>query len=194
MRGEKWTIDLDALHYKGSPPRARGEGVVLRDRQFFRGITPACAGRSSLPPASPWPPQDHPRVRGEKVPICRSVVLPLGSPPRARGEGLASGIERIAGGITPACAGRSQTSRTARCPPPDHPRVRGEKSGSATMATVMSGSPPRARGEVSPASVPPAETRITPACAGRSERYAGHRHPQKDHPRVRGEKRRWTAM
>ena len=77
-------------HYppaRGSPPRVRGEGRKTSEKPALYGITPACAGRSSL----------YPAVDVEQE----------GSPPRVRGEVLQCfRIHRLLR-ITPACAGRS---------------------------------------------------------------------------------------
>ena len=50
------------------------------------------------------------------------------------------------------------------------------------------GSPPRVRGEVQRQSKEKVKIGITPACAGRSPVSDGSSVPEKDHPRVCGEK------
>ena len=50
----------------------------------------------------------------------------------------------------------------------DHPRVCGEKRFSAVFQRAMSGSPPRVRGKVFQLRGQGIQTRITPACAGKS--------------------------
>ena len=56
----------------GSPPHMRGKGKVLDARQRTGGITPAYAGKRSIPASSMDTSQDHPRICGEKcsLPIC----------------------------------------------------------------------------------------------------------------------------
>ena len=105
---------------------------------------------------------------GEKGLAGAGRVRLLGSPPRARGEG----IQRRDGfiGMT------------------DHPRVRGEKSRAARIFRAPVGSPPRARGEAPAADRIPLSRRITPACAGRRMPNLPNCVVSKDHPRVRGEK------
>ena len=73
--------------------------------------------------------------------------------------------------------------------PEDHPRVRGEKSRSATRSRTATGSPPRARGEGGDISDNPGFIRITPACAGRSGFVWYSAYASGDHPRVCGEKK-----
>ena len=111
----------------GSPPRVRGEETAVVFAQPGTGITPACAGRSRRGTLSYFPERDHPRVCGEKrlrFPHSRAC---RGSPPRVRGEACvcrkSTGQERI----TPACAGRSGSAKSAESSRWDHPRVCGEK-------------------------------------------------------------------
>ena len=70
------------------------------------GITPACAGKSSHPYYITLPRGDHPRVCGEKMPVCETVAWTWGSPPHVRGK--EGDCCRDAGhdGITPAHAGK----------------------------------------------------------------------------------------
>ena len=74
----------------------------------------------------------------------------------------------------------------------DHPRVRGEKNRLYSTDPVAGGSPPRTRGEVTRKYLNPYKLRITPAYAGRSYWYCISFQCRKDHPRVRGEKKRRT--
>ena len=49
------------------------------------------------------------------------------------------------------------------------------------------GSPPHARGRLSPSSLPCRPTRITPACAGKTGDRSPCHNDRSDHPRMRGE-------
>ncbi len=145
---------------------------------------------------------------GEKGGPVSRLFLRRGSPPRVRGEGTVGALRRDRAGITPACAGRSDThngSKKAgkdhprvcgekstgcaiRAPSADHPRVCGEKAENLINAVPDAGSPPRVRGEVA-IIMSVAKTRgITPACAGRSAVGAFGDETIWDHPRVCGEK------
>ena len=111
------------------------------------GITPAYAGRRKPSTGTDTAGPDHPRVRGEKVPLGASSTAAQGSPPRTRGED--EPLIRIPSyeGITPAYAGRSRRFSFSRCYTRDHPRVRGEKTHSNEGIHLLLGSPPRTRGE-----------------------------------------------
>ena len=92
-------------------------------------------------------------------------------------------------GITPACAGRRWYAIDDADRVKDHPRVRGEKERVQRRARAVVGSPPRARGEGGADDPSKSKSRITPACAGRSLHPRAGRGGDRDHPRVRGEKR-----
>ena len=150
----------------GSPPRVRGPPRVAVDRAGVRGITPACAGTTSLTSRRPCPARDHPRVCGDHYAYSQASHLFMGSPPRVRGplHLLHARVQRA--GITPACAGTTRSVPVRMIGHRDHPRVCGDHSWWVRTASAMAGSPPRVRG-------PHAHKRqrlvllgITPACAG----------------------------
>ena len=90
--------------------------------------------------------------------------------------------------ITPACAGkRGRCARRCRCRR-DHPRVCGEKPWTPWEKIVLKGSPPRVRGKALVLTDFMADSRITPACAGKSASTSSTRTLSEDHPRVCGEK------
>ena len=67
--------------------------------------------------------------------------------------------------------------------------MRGEKSTPLILNHQTTGSPPRARGEVTLLLYHIKTDRITPACAGRRQLATMDFSTVEDHPRVRGEKR-----
>ena len=146
----------------------RGKGFCGIKTHRHTGITPAYAGKSSAFLGNCCAFGDHPRVCGEKASVELKLIATLGSPPRMRGKGFASGLRAAACGITPAYAGkRKMIDEIWQCKR-DHPRVCGEK---IYVDEVL-----------------PADTWITPAYAGK--RHSGKRthHKRRDHPRVCGEK------
>ncbi len=171
----------------GSPPRARGAGTGGVSRRRDMGITPACAGSRASGRTGPAWSRDHPHVRGEQGPAAGPLSGDPGSPPRARGAGVAV-LERAPGErITPACAGSRVGGGSTAVSPTDHPRVRGEQASAGTRNQSIAGSPPRARGAVTAAQQGADIIRITPACAGSSGGAARRLTGGPDHPRVRGE-------
>ena len=50
---------------KGSPPHLRGKRYLLQDKQQFRRITPAPAGKTTKHECTKKPTEDHPRTCGE---------------------------------------------------------------------------------------------------------------------------------
>ena len=65
--GEKPTSRLPAFFLSGSPPRVRGKVRLFLGHGVDRGITPACAGKSTAGWPTSMASRDHPRVCGEKT-------------------------------------------------------------------------------------------------------------------------------
>ena len=91
----------------------RGEDVmiVLSFIPSWR-ITPACAGKTVSAQFWIMVLADHPRMRGEDRRIARGTTPTQGSPPHARGRRRRPLRGRHAGGITPACAGKTEEQET----------------------------------------------------------------------------------
>ena len=125
--GEKKNMLMAMGYNTGSPPRMRGKGSRCRTLQHRHRITPAYAGKSGSTPWSRSPPQDHPRVCGEKQNICLTRFLMAGSPPRMRGKVSRNELWALQYGITPAYAGKRKSICRILNIQEDHPRVCGEK-------------------------------------------------------------------
>ena len=91
-------------------------------------------------------------------------------------------------GITPACAGKSEKTRSITTTRRDHPRVCGEKKAELTPDELSRGSPPRMRGKAVCNADRLRAGGITPAYAGKSDGLGWHSCCPGDHPRVCGEK------
>ena len=91
-------------------------------------------------------------------------------------------------GSPPACAGKSWRHDRDTDASRDHPRLCGEKSTSRPASLSFVGSPPLVRGKAIRRLGKRAGSRITPACAGKSDRKILSPRQKKDHPRLRGEK------
>ena len=107
LRGEKLNAEMKLSKTQGSPPLARGKAIIPRPTIALFRITPACAGKRSIPRTRKRSRRDHPRLRGEKLLEHVFHVGRKGSPPLARGK---------VGGFR----ARGDAER-------DHPRLRGEK-------------------------------------------------------------------
>ena len=129
-------------------PRVRGEESLGKwNRKEDHGITPACAGKSGTARTAP--------------------VMPMESPPRARGRAFCMYLHAL----------------SMR----NHPRVRGEEAAVDRWIAYIMESPPRARGRGVVADGRVGDGGITPACAGKRLRLRWTPLRSGNHPRVRGE-------
>ena len=128
-------------------------------------------------------------MRGEKCVDVVVISANKGSPPLARGKVSQRPEPAPITGITPACAGKSSPSSFPASRSKDHPRLRGEKFYLFNPDYLIKGSPPLARGKVFWLFVCGQCLRITPACAGKSLTQGLQEGMEKDHPRLRGEKK-----
>ena len=120
--------------------------------------------------------------------------LPLRSPPRMRGKGIADDEARAAVGITPACAGKRMYFCCKLSSRRDHPRVCGEKYMTCSTARSTLGSPPRMRGKAEFLPVLPHDSGITPAYAGKSISSVQTENTQEGSPpRMRGKVPRFRS-
>ena len=91
-------------------------------------------------------------------------------------------------GITLAYAGKSRVAALRLTLHRDHPRVCGEKPPPNGPKSRTSTSPPRMRGKASRGGLILKDDGITPAYAGKSFCIPSRLLPDRDHPRVCGEK------
>ena len=166
----------------------RGKDKTPSAKSSKPRITPAYAGKSKSIIHFAVPPEDHPRVCGEKAVGGRPFRPRSGSPPRMRGKGASCSAYASRVGITPAYAGKRVPQSYAWPVRRDHPRVCGEKKWTMKRLSFFGGSPPRMRGKVPAVPAELQSIRITPAYAGKRIHLAGARPSSQDHPRVCGEK------
>ena len=89
--------------------------------------------------------------------------------------------------ITPAYAGNTSAIGDINCLSWDHPRIRGEHTGSESIDGAAQGSPPHTRGTHDEEWKVLEKIRITPAYAGNTYKYFVCIDSFEDHPRIRGE-------
>ena len=151
------------------------------------GIIPAYAGSTWSSSAYSLSSEDHPRIRGEHAILYRCSTLLPGSSPHTRGALYCSVRHRQGGGIIPAYAGSTWSTRSRAPSTRDHPRIRGEHNSPVSWLTCWPGSSPHTRGAHQHHRQRQVDVGIIPAYAGStSESFMVTRMPQ-DHPRIRGE-------
>ena len=193
MRGEDTGQACPCGGVVGSPPHARGRRDAIYYSDPITGITPACAGKTGVEVIPNVVRKDHPRMRGEDSPAGFAKSLGNGSPPHARGRhgvGLPAGVVV---GITPACAGKTRIPASAPPRRTHHPRMRGEDSLKMISPQAVEISPPHARGRLECRVCFRQVLGITPACAGKTQRFKPLHDAGPDHPRMRGEDKSGVA-
>ena len=165
--GEKAMYEYGNNTAEGSPPHVRGKEVDTVTETAVTGITPACAGKRRCKAAFCVWSWDHPRMCGEKWAVRFCSVSDMGSPPHVRGKGILHPMHCPHGRITPACAGKSNSSLVVQSSLWDHPRMCGEKVCFFFVCFFEEGSPPHVRGKASCPRKAGIYPRITPACAGK---------------------------
>ncbi len=177
----------------GSSPRARGTlqrgGCQHHPHRFI----PACAGNARQSTHSPCRRPVHPRVRGERFATAAGPYLIDGSSPRARGTPPQLARRSAPHRFIPACAGNAYGRRKPVRRQTVHPRVRGERGGTAGVGAADCGSSPRARGTRQLQEHDQVALRFIPACAGNARGSAPSAGRLPVHPRVRGERPRLTS-
>lgn len=187
MRGEELGGHVVAIGEAESPPHARGRGSSMVWRVKRPRITPACAGKRGRRGHHLLPDQNHPRMHGEEPLISMRPSGTVESPPHARGR--VDELRKVVTptGITPACAGKRVSFSVSQNGSGNHPRMRGEERGAATMNCCLSESPPHARGREICETGDGSNLGITPACAGKRRETFSKPLSVRNHPRMRGE-------
>ena len=90
IRGEHSTVKPSLRGLTGSSPHTRGARRHWRPRRTRLRIIPAYAGSTRSCRALSGRYRDHPRIRGEHMPMARHMSVGHGSSPHTRGAPLAS--------------------------------------------------------------------------------------------------------
>ena len=112
-----------------------------------------------------------------------------GSSPHVRGTHVIRGVDLVAAGIIPACAGNTGHRGGGTLPAWDHPRMCGEHSGVDLATYGPQGSSPHVRGTPRRLRTAGRMGGIIPACAGNTGCSIGALIGRWDHPRMCGEHR-----
>ena len=138
--------------------------------------------------------RDHPRIRGEHPPPTDFRSVSGGSSPHTRGAPRHLHLRRQTSRIIPAYAGSTFISTSRRPEIADHPRIRGEHERNPPEIYSGGGSSPHTRGARGRISCAGGRRGIIPAYAGSTTGGGVFASPGWDHPRIRGEHRRWVGL
>ena len=105
--GENRAMPDLALPLVGSSPRVRGKLYAFRMSTTNLGLIPACAGKTARIVLDGASRPAHPRVCGENRGVRLFFGRRLGSSPRVRGKRSRRPRSLPAGGLIPACAGKT---------------------------------------------------------------------------------------
>ena len=125
-------------------------------------------------------------MRGKDVREMFTSQKKLGSPPLARERRKSPRVIRKNNRITPACAGKTYGDDLGKTLGEDHPRLRGKDVIMKISRIKWRGSPPLARERLKETTIQISDTRITPACAGKTHFNSIKSLLFWDHPRLRG--------
>ena len=129
----------------------------------------------------------HPRIRGEYLTGKNVFPVFVGSPPHTRGIQQQILACNCHARFTPAYAGNTRTTGSARVFHRVHPRIRGEYFAHNVLRNPYAGSPPHTRGILPSVVICDLSLRFTPAYAGNTSRDRPSVPTSQVHPRIRGE-------
>ena len=124
---------------------------------------------------------------GENAPAGGESPGDAGSSPRVRGKLQGGPVPGHAGGLIPACAGKTASSPRIARPRRAHPRVCGENIFKWHRRSRRTGSSPRVRGKREQVPWPVPREGLIPACAGKTRTRPHSPGRAGAHPRVCGE-------
>ena len=156
------------VDFRGSSPRVRGKLVEHVPYATARRLIPACAGKTTTRTWVRESASAHPRVCGENLAFGRAYVLSIGSSPRVRGKRAVGVLDGDVDRLIPACAGKTRRPGGRRSGVSAHPRVCGENPWTAYGAASPRGSSPRVRGKPCSSCQSLRQSRLIPACAGKT--------------------------
>ncbi len=134
-----------------------------------------------------WYVWEHPRLRGEDVPLVSLYPPKLGTPPPTRGRSLSVVCTTTSSGNTPAYAGKIGNHSEPITRIREHPRLRGEDEANSSSMTGDTGTPPPTRGRFVWPNRVSAAVGNTPAYAGKMSLDSVLIPNRREHPRLRGE-------
>ena len=191
--GENLLFVLALVVVAGSSPRVRGKPGGGPSRPGPVRLIPACAGKTEQGPRRRGRAGAHPRVCGENIRLFSRSAVQSGSSPRVRGKPQGRPMGGSAGGLIPACAGKTRWLRCWSRRTGAHPRVCGENKYTGEKYSTEDGSSPRVRGKRHHHTERKRTNGLIPACAGKTPAVTWGEAQARAHPRVCGENSRCRA-
>ncbi len=136
---------VEQMHRAGSSPRGRGTQAEASPLLVQQRFIPAWAGNAGRARWASSGHPVHPRVGGERL-LLHRIADDLGSSPRGRGTHGLGALGGEAQRFIPAWAGNATGVPPWARVISVHPRVGGERNGSAALGARDFGSSPRGRG------------------------------------------------
>ena len=127
-RGENKYSRVIAPPWLGSSPLTRGKPVQARGPGLGAGLIPAHAGKTRRRAYPPRGQGAHPRSRGENANADAAKSRGQGSSPLTRGKPHLLRAGKLADGLIPAHAGKTNPDSSWRLSKEAHPRSRGENA------------------------------------------------------------------
>ena len=190
LRGEDRVAKRVEAVIEETPPLTRGRLRLVGRASRRARNTPAYAGKTVMEGVFPPDRTQHPRLRGEDIPVPGDVPTIGETPPLTRGRPreISSVVQNVRN--TPAYAGKTSPWDRAPRVCPKHPRLRGEDSPFEKGTESIKETPPLTRGRRAAAPAAVAADRNTPAYAGKTLFGLASGNGLGKHPRLRGEDRR----
>ena len=170
-----------------TPPRAWGRLRILVNNAAVDGNTPTCVAKTPRYVCVAVLREKHPHVRGEDARLAPSQPSRLETPPRAWGRQIADMLEKVKGGNTPTCVGKTVHLLVDLLVTKKHPHVRGEDRFAALKRRGHSETPPRAWGRPGGGLPLVQVDGNTPTCVGKTFLALSRMRSRRKHPHVRGE-------
>ena len=153
----------------------------------MRGLIPAHAGKTCVVRQAHVTPGAHPRSRGENPEFTQAGLTASGSSPLTRGKQSDSWNLPSLGGLIPAHAGKTCSTRHTSHHAGAHPRSRGENFLRGLDGSGRRGSSPLTRGKLAGRIIAEDIPGLIPAHAGKTKPRNLNETPGWAHPRSRGE-------
>ena len=147
MRGDNGLLRPFRGGYRGSPPHAWGQCVVVVGGGSHARFTPTCVGTMRLNPRFPPTYTVHPHMRGDNASASIFLRSAAGSPPHAWGQFRRGSGQPPDRRFTPTCVGTMLCVPVCMCIFAVHPHMRGDNVYAKCVHFNAAGSPPHAWGQ-----------------------------------------------